>query len=302
MGFADILKTFKNASPNTGGDIIGKIDRYLISLKGKPFLEKENDREQGVYHPSELTTNKCTRALVYKWLKTPVSNPNNNDPKGRRIFDVGHHFGYILQGYFWDMGILEGNWECVVCRHKWWDLSPKTCPNCGRKLFIWDNLKYLEVPVRNKKWNVAGHADGIVHLDGERVVIELKSIKNRDVKTSEKAVTFEDLNQAKIEHVGQANLYIDGLNEMGHDDIKAGRIIYFAKNTQELKAFPITKMNEILNPLYLKIDLVNRSLESRTLPERAGRIKSDPICRYCPFKNYCWDNDYTFEESDYRNR
>lgn len=286
--FSEVLKTFKHPQSDTG--VLNKLDRYLLSLDGKLMKDKEDEREQGVYHPSELSTNPCTRAITYRSINAPATNERVLQPRVKRVFDVGHHFGFILQQYFWDMGILEGEWRCVECKHEWYGISPKTCPSCKTKLFIWYNLRYKEVPIRNEKWNVAGHSDGIIHLNGQKTLIEIKSIKNRDSKTSEKAITFEDLNQAIPAHVQQANLYMDAL------DIDNGLIIYFAKNTQEIKEFQIKRMETMLRPSYEKIIEVEKAKKEKILPERAGRIKSDPICTYCPFKDLCWDNNYTFEE------
>jgi CRISPR/Cas system-associated exonuclease Cas4 (RecB family) len=291
MAFADILKTFKK--PEDNGGVLAKVDRYLLALDGKMLKDKEDERAKGCYHPSELSTNPCTRSMTYRWIEAPAEK-KAIQPRVKRIFDVGHHFGFIMQQYFWDMDILEGDYECVECKHEWWDTSPKKCPNCKTQLFIWDNLKYNEIPIRNEDWNITGHADGILVLDGERVLIELKSIKNRDKKTSDKAVCFEDLSSAKTEHVHQANLYMDARG------IDRGIIIYFAKNTQETKEFPIRRMDMMLTPSYNKIVEVEEAKHKKVLPPRAGRIKSDPICMYCPFKQYCWGGEHTFEEADRR--
>lgn len=299
MAFADILKTFKK--PVDNGGIIAKVDRYLLSLDGKLMLERDDEREKECFHPSELTTNDCVRSIVYNWIKAPITNKNTIQPRIKRVFDVGHHKGFILQQYFWDMGLLEGNWECIKCNHKWWDVAPKICPNCNSKLFIWYNLHYLEVPIHNKQWNVKGHSDGIIVVDGKRVLLEFKSIKNRDSQTPEHSVCFEDLNSARPEHVQQANLYMDALDSEGIE-IERGIIIYFAKNNQLLKEFPIRKMDMMLKPSYDKILAVNHALENRYLPERAGTMKSDRICMYCPRKDLCWDNDYTFDEVDNRGK
>lgn len=293
MAFADILKTFKK--PVDNGGVLAKMDRYLLKLDGKLLKNKTDERAKDCYHPSELSTNPCTRSITYRWIKAPVTNQKGVQPRVKRIFDVGHHFGFIIQQYFWDMDILEGNYECS-CKHEWWDISPRECPKCGANLEIWKNLFYNEVPIKNKAWNIIGHADGIIYLNGERVLIELKSIKNRDKKTSEKAVTFEDLSSAKTEHVYQANLYMDA------QGIDRGLIIYFAKNTQEMKEFPIRRMDMMLQPSYQKIVEVETAKEKRILPPRAGRIKSDPICTYCPFKDYCWGGEHTFDEADHRGK
>lgn len=297
MAFADILKTFKKPADN--GGVIAKVDRYLLSLDGKLMLERDDEREKDCFHSSELTTNGCTRSMVYNWIKAPITNPGTIQPRIKRVFDVGHHKGFILQQYFWDMGILEGMWECVSCDATWWATSPKTCPNCNKKLYIWHNLQYLEVPIWNRTWNIKGKSDGIIWQNGRRVLLEFKSIKNRDKATPAESITFDELNQAKEEHVQQANLYMDACDEMGLN-IERGIIIYFAKNNQNLKEFPIRKMDMMLDPSYDKINKVNHALEHRYLPERIGTMKSDKKCQYCPRKNLCWDNDFTFNQVDNR--
>lgn len=297
MGFSDILKTFKKP-PETGG-ILAKMDRYLIALDGKPLLGESDHRAKDVFHPSEVSTNQCIRSMVYGWLKTPPSNPRKIPPNVKRIFDVGHHKGYILQQYFWDMDILEGNYHCVECKHDWWAVSPRKCPNCEVKSVIWYNLRYDEINIRSERWNITGHADGIIIQDGKRILLEFKSIKNRDAKTGENAVTFDDLNQPKIEHMYQSNMYMDACDEAGLE-IERGIVIYFAKNNQLMKEFPIRKMDMFLQPSYDKINGTNHALDHGYLPERAGRMKSDPICMYCAHKNLCWTTEHTFAEVDHR--
>src|SRR5690606_13300169 len=154
------------------------------------------------------------------------------------------------------------------------------------------NLHYLEIPIRNEKWNITGHADGIIIVEGKRVLLEFKSIKNRDATTPKESVTFDELQQAKTEHVYQANLYADALDEThgkdGEPYSERMIIIYFAKNNQMLKEFPIRKMDMMLEPSYAKINAVNHALHYEYLPERAGTKKSDGVCTYCSRKNLCW--------------
>lgn len=298
MSFAEILKTFKK--PPERGDIMPQVDRYLLALDGREMMDYTEERAKDCFHPSELSTNNCVRSIVYRWLKVPQTNKQTIRPQIKRVFDVGHHKGYILQQYFWDMGRLEGMYKCMVCKNEWWDVSPKKCKKCKTELLIWHNLRYEEVPIHNEKWNIKGKSDGIFLDDnGKRIALEFKSIKNRDKQTPENSITFDELNQAKAEHVYQLNMYMDAMDEAGLN-IERGVIIYFAKNNQLIKEFPIRKMDLMLDPSYGKINQTNHALENKYLPPRAGRIKSDIVCTYCPFKNHCWNNDYSFEESDHR--
>lgn len=309
MALKDILNTFKREGGNTTASndhyILPQLDRYLLSLNGNRMTGKPENRAQDCWHPSSLSTVKCLRFLVYLWLKTEPSNPDRVNEKGRLIFDVGHHVGYMFQQYFWDMGILEGLYKCVHCEHQWWGISPRKCESCSRDLEIWYNLQYLEVPIQNKERNVIGHSDGCLYLEGstplvpKRRMLEFKTIKNRDFKTPETTLTFDELIQVKAEHAFQGQLYLDS-DTFRELQCNQGSVIYIAKNTQEKKEFVITSMPELVNPMYNKIDIVNNALAEGYLPDRISNDKSCADCKYCPMKDYCHGAEHTFKDADNR--
>lgn len=306
----DLLQTFRQEKPEA---LLGKLDRYLLQLNGNKFIGMPQDREKGVWHPSSLSTTECIRKLVFSWLKTPPSNPDNISSRVRKIFDVGHHSGYQNQSYFWDMGILEGKWNCVRCQHNWWAISPRKCPNCKAKLELWYNLHYSEVPVVDPQYNIKGHADGIINEGGTRKLLELKTIKNRDGQTPKDSVTFDELNSAKIEHMYQMNLYMHILSKYGSTftidgnsiNVPTGRIstgwaIYSAKNNQNQKEFSVGYLPEFVTPMYLKIDQTEHALKEGYLPGRISEEKSSGHCKYCSFKDACHAG-ISFKEADHRN-
>jgi hypothetical protein len=284
--------------------MLPKLDRYLLALNGNRMKDKPENRAEDCWHPSSLSTVKCLRFLTYLWLKTDPSNPQGVNEKGRLIFDIGHHIGYMFQQYFWDMDILEGMYQCVSCDHRWWSVSPRECPSCGRKLEIWYNLQYHEVPIQNKEKNVIGHSDGCLFLGGtplspKRRMLEFKSIKNRDFKTPATTLTFDELIQVKMEHAFQGQLYLDS-DTFRELQCNQGSIIYLAKNTQEKKEFVITSMPELVQPMYDKITIVNDALENGYLPDRIGEDKSCADCKWCPMKDYCHDVHHDFAAADNR--
>lgn len=295
-----ILKEFKRTNVDED-NLLPRLDKYLNDLNGCRMIGKPEKRAENCWHPSSLSTSNCVRFLVYLWLKTEPSNPKRVNSKGRRVFDIGHHVGYMIQQYFWDMGILEGEWHCIICKHQWWDVSPRKCPKCSAELEIWYNLQYKEVPIINKKKNIMGHADGIVRLEnGRRRMIEIKSIKNRDYNTKHDTVTFDELIQPLQHHMYQVNLYLDS-DTMKELDVNKASIIYFAKNSQDWKEFSLSPMPELVKEMYLKIDMVNDALENRYLPERVGEMDCEE-CKYCPMKDYCHTVPHTFEDADMRHK
>lgn len=127
---------------------------------------KDNDRAVNVNAPSQA--GKCNRANYY--MRTQVQTDGTIDPRAQRIFDNGTYTHERLQKYLLDMGLL-----------------------------ILD-----EVPLINEEYNIQGHTDGILDLDGEIGVLEIKSINDRG---------FSQLKDAKEEHKRQGLIYLFCLEE-----------------------------------------------------------------------------------------
>jgi CRISPR/Cas system-associated exonuclease Cas4 (RecB family) len=297
LGFAELLKTFKGDSSSKG--VIRDLDRYLIGKRrrisdlGRPY----EGRAPKYHHPSQLSSVDCIRRLTYDWLGVKASN-DLVTAVSQRIFDTGHDFGYRMQGYFWDMGILLGGWLCLDCKHEWQDLdnpSPTVCPRCGTALEIWYNLHYLEVPIVDNEHQVAGKCDGILKRKFGRQIVELKTIKSRVGKSQTEG--FEDLSAPKSAHLSQINLYMEGARKQyGNDtDFTEGVIIYTGKNKQLLKEFPVVLMPEILQQVYVKAEMVDSAIKTRVLPARTLDTTSYS-CKYCKYLDFCRTND-SFQEA-----
>jgi len=304
MALADLLKTFKK--DENEDNIIQEMERYLIKRRGPGIGRPYEERMVGVHHPSVLSSVECMRRYVYSWLDTKRSNPQD-DPKGKRIFHTGDDYGCRLQGYFYEMGILLGEWLCIKCEHRWVDMenpSPKVCPNCGAEFKIWYNLHYLEVPFVYPNWGkygIAGKADGALKRPrfSKRQLVEIKTIKNRDSRTGPYAVCFEDLVEPQGKHTAQLNMYLHMASDLYGNDFDSGFIIYGAKNTQEWKRYNIRLMPELIDKLKVKTEIIESFLEKGAMPLRLGKDKTDRKCRYCDWKDTCW-TEHTFAEVDRR--
>lgn len=304
MALGDLMKTMKK--PHS---VLGELDRYLLKLQGKATLDDDHEREQGVWHPSEVSTVECIRELVYHWLKTPKSDQDTIRPQIRRLFDVGHHFGYQIQGYFWDMGVLLGKWHCIECKHRWSDYengSPRKCPNCGAKLTIWYNLKYEEVPVRiprGDKPPVAGHADGMIldpKADSKKRMLEIKTIKAAEDGWTEQMKAqrdyFQKLNEPLLKHNFQLNLYMHGVG------VPDGVVLYGNKNDQSMKEYLVKEYEPYVKKQFLKMEQTERALDEGYLPDRISDDKNCSDCRFCSYRTLCHGAEHTFADVDNRQK
>lgn len=182
---------------------------------------KPNDRAVNVNAPSQA--GKCQRANFY--MRTQVEGDGGIDPRTQRIFDNGTYTHERLQSYMLDMGLL-------ICD---------------------------EVPLINEKYNIQGHTDGILDLDDEIAVLEIKSINDHG---------FSSLKDAKEEHKQQGLIYLYCLEErrkylhekyksrddfFGESSLKE-RTAYFASRYQHLKdGSKYTKEQKIQNEVNLNL-------------------------------------------------
>jgi CRISPR/Cas system-associated exonuclease Cas4 (RecB family) len=123
---------------------------------------KDADRRIDVNAPS--AAGQCVRARWFARTAPPGAG-GTIDARTRRIFDNGTHVHMRLQQYMKDAGIL----------------------------------KMDEVPVYNAEHCIQGHTDGIVCLNGEHAVVEIKSINSGG---------FSALIDAKEEHKRQGLVYL----------------------------------------------------------------------------------------------
>lgn len=292
MALKNLLQTMKTETV-----LAGEIDRHLMNPKRKTGFN-EDARERGVWHPSSLAG--CERALVFG-MKGFKPRANAVSSLGQRIFDTGHHFGYMIQEYLYEMGVLYGNWRCRECKHRWADWfenpSPRKCPSCGTETYIWYNMDYMEVPVRDEENNIAGHSDGIIKTQGKFRVLELKTIKNRTAGTPPTSVTYDDLNEPHKAHLWQIGMYIHLINKEAEkvgEKVENGVVMYGAKNDQGLKEFRIRPLYELyVEPQYEKIKRMDKAISEGVVPNRPeGCInKSSWDCRFCNYNHICYETE-----------
>lgn len=172
-------------------------------------------RPKNCFHPSSL--HKSARELYHHYLNGDSSA--QFEPRVLRIFDNGHAVHERLQHYLRELGIL----------------------------------KQAEVPVRNDDYEITGHADGIIQVNGTTGVLEIKSMN-----TSQ----FYGSHEPKPEHLIQVNVY------MFCTGIPRACLLYECKDNQHLKEFYVKEDKNILHPVLEKIRYVQRCLrEGREPPD-----------------------------------
>jgi len=144
---------------------------------------------------------------------------------------------YLLKAYF--DGDSEGDYSSQRLRvfDNGHDVH-KRIQNYLRELGI---LREVECPVENREYEIKGHADGVLEIDGKKGVLEIKSINSRG---------FYGLLEPDERHLIQANVYMFCLG------IPRGVILYENKDNQDLREFLVTQDPKVIQPVLEKIKLV----------------------------------------------
>lgn len=174
------------------------------------------ERPKRCFHPSSL--HKSPRELYYHYLEGDAHQ--EFESRILRIFDNGHAVHSRLQGYLQEIGVLRAT----------------------------------EVPVEHEKYEIRGHADGIIEICGVDGVLEIKSMNSNQ---------FYGSYEPKVEHLVQANVYMFCLG------IPRCCLLYECKDTQELKEFYIKQDQSILGKILAKISYVQKCIRTGEEPDES---------------------------------
>lgn len=239
------MKSLKKLKGSTEVKKIAKTGAELEDILVKSIdehLSKRNSPEikkVGGFHPSY--TNQCARYWYY--LFNGVEVTTSFSPQTYRIFDNGHKVHDRLYNYFKDMGILVAE----------------------------------EIPVRYENPPIEGTADGIIDVDGNRL-IELKSISNEGFHYRKLYMKPKD------EHYRQAQIYMRCL------DLDSGFVIYENKNNQEILPIFIEKDDIFIDKLFKKYVNIYDAYLKEEIPSRPYK-RSSSNCSNCDLAEMCWRED-----------
>lgn len=271
------LKRFLEAK-KTNARLVGDIERHLLS-------RKPEDRSTTVLHPSEMIKKDwCLRASYFALLGTPVKKDVPN-LRLQSIFDEGHFIHDKWQTWFREMGVLYGQWHCLICGEDMFATSPSLCLNCeARGTF----LKYKEVTLSDPTLKIQGHTDGWIKGIGNDCLIEIKSIgagtlrfeapdllaKNEgDVQKA-----WRSIKRPFNTHLLQGQVYLELMRRMLHpvDEIV---FLYELKADQDYSEFTIKADFGMVEEIFEKAKLVCTHVEAKAPID--CNINSKAGCKSC---------------------
>lgn len=280
------------------------LDRLTRQLEVQD-TEHNEERDTEHLHASAICKpGWCPRASWYQLTG------QERDRKARRgnvnVYAEGHEIHARHQGAIARLGVLTGNWECLVCGHFWWGTSPAECPRgtCGSKL-----IDYREVPIEDEDIMLLGHGDGLIeHERRGQVLLEVKSIGLGSVRIEAPAI-YERFASHEVDlnamwnsirrpfptHVRQTMLYLRARK------LREAVILYEAKWSQQLKEFVVRFRPETIEDIVDGAHQVKRALEEGTVVRRPEWAEEKAkACKECEFRVTCWklEDDDASEEVD----
>lgn len=249
-----------------------------------------DDRSQE-FHPSNIDA--CGREIIL----TMKDNKRIIKPlplHSMLTFDVGHYLHYMLQDYFIDMGLCPDGDDYESYKNKFinmmeYEFAGTNLLNGDRmdhlvKRFRWCMNKRVEIPVGLEDYNVVGHVDAVVLIDGQNIPVDIKTINSTRfaMQIAKKPVHKDSL---------QLLVYMYILAE------SKGIIIYLNKDDQGYRG---PGFKEYLIKMIDWVEVVNEKLEwfkmlkhcadVGELPERPFTQNSKE-CNACDYKKICWSSE-----------
>lgn len=249
---------------------------------------KPSTRRQDIIHPSEVAkTGWCPRS-TYERIKRcralgdPYWKPSESvSVQLLNIFDEGHYIHDKWQKRLAAMGDLWGHWRCDDCGYlieNFWEYDDR-CPRCKSHI----GYSYAEIPLRDKKLLIAGHADGAVPRLNS--LIEIKSVgvgtarieapeifkANSEGTKVDLTGLWRDIKEPFPAHVRQGQLYLYLCQNMdfGDEEIKFNKIIflYESKFNQGAKEFVVKYDRAAISDVLTHIENIVDALENNSIIE-----------------------------------
>lgn len=274
------------AAKKTRSRLLGDIERYLQKLP-------KGDRSTTVLHPSEMIKQDFCLRGSYFLLKGYPKVSANPGLKLQGIFDTGHQTHAKWQAWFQGMGVLHGNFKCLVCNNLTWGTSPEACGHCGRP----DRLEYAEVTLKDDNLRIAGHTDGWVKGIGNDTLIEIKTIGPGTLRSDMNLFMSADgdfmkawssLTRPFRDHILQGQVYLELMNRMGHvgedgQPINEIVFLYELKADNSFKEFSIKRDYELVQHIFEKAQKVVNAVEADIAPKCNNNLGG--TCPQCsPYK------------------
>jgi hypothetical protein len=270
----DRLKSYLDATKHESV-LLGPVDQYLQLLP--------NDRDATVIHPSEMSSKDwCHRATWHRISGHPLMKPPPAVAlKPSLIFAEGHQIHRKWQGWLRGMGILWGRWKCLACHESVEmfsnDLRQIGCTGMCNGEHLWE---YMEVPLEYPSHRMAGHADGVVRVGNEVVLVEFKSVGpgtmrllgllDEDENDGVSSERFSKISMPARSHLIQTQIYLRLMEAARSTPLERAVVIYEHKADQQVREFPIVRNDSFTDPLF------DAALDIAWAMDRGREVK-------CPF-------------------
>lgn len=258
------------------------VDKFYRHFEQERTYEKQ---DPVTFAPSYLSS--CKRQIFYKKTGTKPSNPI--DLAGYFKMDVGKVVHERLQGILKGLGMLVSAEEHRTIEYKG----------------LTFNYYY----------------DGTIEHEGERILVEIKTVYAAGFRAVENApkddhifqtlsyMMFEKIPRAIILYVGRDNGYMIQHNIRYFNNKKTGKQNLFVNNTKgghditQYLSWWLQKVNSLvaLKPMIEKGTLPERDFEivmknlgkeiSFAFQKDGEKYKGDYQCSYCQWKNKCWASE-----------
>lgn len=242
-----------------------KIYNYFDNIRIEK--EKQEMADSVTFAPSYLLS--CKRQVYFKKTKEPESNPIETHSYIK--FEMGNSVHISIQEILKKIGIYE---EGEVF-----------------KTIEWNGLTFIY------------RIDGKLNIDGNKSIIEIKSVYAAGYNSIEK--------EAKPEHELQLLMY------MIFEKITNGTLLYIGRDNGFIVEYTYTledlekKHQDFLYKKTTELLKLKQDIENKTLPDRDNKIvikrtgdinsfefqkdcvkhKTDWQCSYCSYFNTCWKSE-----------
>lgn len=298
----DLKSTFKRNEV-----LLPHIERHVL----RKASQEVSDRRTDVLHPSEMAKRFwCERKGFYQVSgKTPDFKGRADSFRMSNVFDYGHSVHAKYQNWLAEMGVLWGRWKCSECDHTWFGsnapLNDWWC-DCERNTIV-----YAEVPLELPSLHIAGHCDGIVIGEVNRMIeiktIGISTLRFEDYKLwnryqAEQLTPDElwfNINRPFSTHLRQGQIYLH-IAKTQYPELEIDEIvfIYEFKATQEVKEFVVKYNPKLIEEVLDKAASVTLAIGKGEPPERPSWAAiNNKDCSTCEYRKTCWsDNDDRAEE------
>lgn len=280
MSLNQILHTFDdekeivkvaNKYVEKGKDVIDL--RGVLQRKRLKRAKESTAIKRGVsFAPHAATYPFCRRLKIGQLAGFVNIYYDKPTPRTQTGFDLGTQLHDLVQSYFWEVGMLKGTFECLKCDKLYHDqVSPITCPS-GKVTHIKKHLRYREVKAQNEEFSLYGRSDGILVMEKDEELLEIKSLPAKPFKNPNNfQFYFDDLEEQgpRENHIIQLTLYMLMLK------IYKGHLFYISKNDGQIKTYAIEYDQERIQPFLNEIGYLK---EQAALLKQGEKIDLPPCC------------------------